>query len=344
MDRVTRRSKPPARPWRAVISRSSGHQRPPATQPPVRLHFLVPGISKCGTTTLCALLNQHPQLFLPNEQIRDRDPRSKYESMFFCRDDYQKWWHDYAALFTNAPDGSLLGEGSTLYTVTDHEVAARDRIVAHYPDIRMIFIVRDPIERIESSFQELHHSGWRFGAGCPHALDEALNRLPGLLEDTRYRRRIDTYAAKVASDRILVVFADELFDAPWTLARRCFEFLGVDPDVPLVDPSVHLNSGATKLFDTQEMRLMRRKLVRPRTAFPLSRVRLRTQDQFLVPLGLRKPFDGGPLHWPEARQLVVDELADDTARFLAAHGKALYFWPRFAAACRGEWLDGQAIP
>lgn len=32
------------------------------------LDFLVPGISKCGTTSLCALLNQHPHLFIPEEK------------------------------------------------------------------------------------------------------------------------------------------------------------------------------------------------------------------------------------------------------------------------------------
>lgn len=309
------------------------------------LDFLVPGMSKCGTTTLCALLNQHPQLFLPNERVRGPDRERKFESSFFCNDDYENRWSDYSALFAGAPAGSLLGEGSTFYSTHEHATRVRDRIVSHYPRIRLIFIVRDPIERIESSFRQMHSSGWRFGTQCPYALDEALRQLPGMLENTRYRRRIATYAAKVASDRILVIFADEMFDSPRTLARRCFDFLGVDPDVPLVDPSVHLNSGATKLFDTPEMRLMRLKRVRPETAFPLLRVRLETQDQFLAPLGLRKPFDGGPLHWPEAaRQLVVDELMDDTTRFLAAHGKALDFWPRFAAACRGDWLDGQAIP
>jgi len=31
----------------------------------IRIDFLIPGFSKCGTTTLCALLAQHPSIYMP---------------------------------------------------------------------------------------------------------------------------------------------------------------------------------------------------------------------------------------------------------------------------------------
>jgi hypothetical protein len=151
----------------------------------------------------------------------------------------------------------------------------------------------------------------------------------------------------MAEDRILVVFAEEMFAQPDAVRRRCFAFLGVDPDVALPDSRLHLNRGSHKLYDSAELREMRSLRLRPRTAEALARVLPDTQDQFLEKLGLRRPFSGGALCWPEAaRRHVVEALHDDIARFLAQHGKPFDYWPRFAAACRGDpgALDGERIP
>ncbi len=303
---------------------------------PVALSFMVPGISKCGTTTLCALLNQHPQLYLPQA------PRK--EPALFVLADYRSLWSTYRDLFDDAIPEALLGEGSTLYSVAEFEELARQRVLLHYPDIRLIFIVRDPIERIESSFRDLHNVEPRLGVNCPFDLHDALLTLPNLLADTRYRQRIANWRDHVAEEQVLVVFLEDLRRAPDQVAARCFAFLGVDPSVAIVDAGLHLNRGAMKLYDTEALRAMRTSRA---TGLPLSRVRPETQDQFLVKLGLRRRFDGGPLHWPEAaRELVVAALRDDVAWLLAHHRKPFDFWPRFAAACAGDRraLDGQRIP
>ena len=52
----------------------------------MRVDFIVPGFSKCGTTTLCFLLNQHPDIFLP---LREAD--------FFGTPGYAEHWDVYAA-------------------------------------------------------------------------------------------------------------------------------------------------------------------------------------------------------------------------------------------------------
>jgi len=31
----------------------------------MRLDFLIPGFAKCGNTTLCTLLGEHPEIFMP---------------------------------------------------------------------------------------------------------------------------------------------------------------------------------------------------------------------------------------------------------------------------------------
>jgi hypothetical protein len=66
----------------------------------VRIDFLVLGFGKCGTTTLCALLAQHPEIYIPAL----KEPR------YFSADDFEA--RDYCQHFVPAQEGQRLGEGS----------------------------------------------------------------------------------------------------------------------------------------------------------------------------------------------------------------------------------------
>lgn len=71
--------------------------------------FLVIGAAKSGTTYLCNLLGQHPQVFMC-------DPK---EPRYFGlpREEYEKKWGWYRSLFADIPDTVVAaGEGSQSYT------------------------------------------------------------------------------------------------------------------------------------------------------------------------------------------------------------------------------------
>ncbi len=69
-----------------------------------KLSLIVPGLSKCGTSTLCAMLAQHPQIAFSNPK----------EPLFFCNSDYENLWSYYFSVFPPPNDRLVFGEGSDL--------------------------------------------------------------------------------------------------------------------------------------------------------------------------------------------------------------------------------------
>ena len=108
-------------------------------------NFIVIGAPKCGTTTLCHLLAQHPQVFMCTPK----------EPAFFSREEiYQRGLAWYESLFEPGRDKKLRGEGTTGYTASLSDVVASSRIAQHLPDARLIYCVRHPIRRIESIWMD----------------------------------------------------------------------------------------------------------------------------------------------------------------------------------------------
>src|SRR5215207_2554839 len=92
------------------------------------------GAAKCGTTSLWLYLNQHPQIAFSIEK----------EPAFFVRDDYLDHLDWYESLFEEA---TVVGEASTLYTTFLVHVDVPARIHGMVPDAKLIYMVRDPVER-----------------------------------------------------------------------------------------------------------------------------------------------------------------------------------------------------
>jgi Sulfotransferase family len=122
------------------------------------LDFLVIGAAKAGTTSLHEYLRTHPELFLPEAK----------EQLFFTRDEaYEEGWDAFAAIaFHGAPEdlrwgmvtphylaGPVLWRSETVDegSAPAHMVTAR-RIAATFPDLKLIALLRDPVERAISSY------------------------------------------------------------------------------------------------------------------------------------------------------------------------------------------------
>jgi len=124
--------------------------------------FLVAGAPKSGTTALNAALSRHPGLFLspikePKFFLTDGPPPTKggpgdaltYREHIWQRDRYE-------ALFDAAPAGALRGESTPLYL---YDQAAMARIRQTIPAVKLIVIVRDPVERAHSNWTHLWSAG-----------------------------------------------------------------------------------------------------------------------------------------------------------------------------------------
>ncbi len=278
----------------------------------IKIDFLVPGFSKCGTTTLCAMLAQHPGIYIPELK----------EPWYFSSKDFPRKQADYIQHFSPALPGQLLGEGSVSYSDSTMEDVSIARIRDNNPGCRFIFIARNPLHRIESSYREMHHSGVKFGLNAPYGMAECLDVFPQMIVDSLYFERISKYVDAFGGEAILVLFLEDLRSQPQREMQRCFRHLGVDSSFRAVE-ELRLNEGSSKLYDT---RVLRRLRTWHWSGFKLAKLSPEAQDRVLRPLGLRRPFNK-PVHWDQrSLALVRERILPDSLRFLEAWGKPADFW------------------
>ncbi len=279
----------------------------------MQVDFIVPGYSKCGSTTLCALLDRHPQIHMG---------RTKECNYFSYNFEYGANW--YEDVFAERAPGQIVGDGSVGYATGEFAAVAAERILAHSPDVRLIFIARDPIRRLVSSYKEMHDSGWKFGVAADMDIAKTLQSLPNMIEDTRYWSLLDTFRDHFADDRLHFVFLDDLERDPASVLRGCLEFLGVDPDFPVPNVEERLNSASEKRYDSPLMRYIHRtpRLGRRWDMLPSS-FRIWLENTFR----LRRTFRG-PVVWPpETLSNVKATLAEESRSFLEHTGRPVSKWP-----------------
>ncbi len=287
----------------------------------MQLHFVVAGFSKCGTTSLCSMLNAHPNLFIP--------PRMK-EPQFFNRKDYLFFWNWYRNLFYTAPADALLGEGSTSYTGKEFASVSIRRIVKYFPDIKIIIIARDPVSRLESSYRQMHNNGTDWGIHCPFNIEEALIQLPNMLEDTNYYEILQIYLQHLSENQLLVLFQEDLKSHPDLVLKKCFDFFGVKSIAINHLKNKQLNLGENKYYDTAKLRDLQNIMLHPVTARASSQISVAVRDQFLPQLELRQPFGKDKIEWSKgARKCLVQALDEVPFKFLEKFGKDHSFWPRY---------------
>lgn len=224
--------------------------------------FFVIGSEKCGTTSLCATLEQHPDVFIT-------DPK---EPHFFSNEDhYGRGLEWYRTLFEPGKTAAARGEGSVTYSYTSRAEKVVQRIREHFPDSRFIFSVRDPIQRVQSIWRQGHSLGL-FDPKTPPA--EWISQQRDYLEtNSCYWERIRPFRETFGADAVRVVFLPDFNSDSGAVLEQLHGFLGVRP---MKTASV---STANRTRGTRDLPIIRRvkDLQVARRAFHLLPVRARTR-------------------------------------------------------------------
>jgi hypothetical protein len=175
--------------------------------------LVVIGGLKCGTTSLHHYLNLHPEIGMSRPK----------ELNFFVEELNWPLGRDwYASHFD--PGETVRGESSPHYTNRPRFDGVAERLAETAPDARLVYMVRDPIDRMLSHY--LHN----VGGGYDHRpLTEALaDPDTAYVDRGRYFFQLEPFIERFGKERIEIVSREELkADRAGTL-RRVFGFLGVD--------------------------------------------------------------------------------------------------------------------
>jgi hypothetical protein len=179
--------------------------------------FLIIGAMKAGTTSLYHYLRTHPQIYLPEEkEVRFFDPRHRW-------DRGADW---YARQFAPAPPTAIaLGEASTSYTKYPVVQGVPERIASVVPNIRLIYILRHPVDRMRSDY--LYRLSRRKER---HPIESAFADDSSYFDTSRYAMQIEQYLPHFSLDRFLFIDSRDLSNKRAETLRTIYAFLGVDED------------------------------------------------------------------------------------------------------------------
>jgi hypothetical protein len=225
------------------------------------LDFLVIGAMKCGTTSLWEHMRSHPGIFVPGTK----------EAPFFSSDaQYSRGLRAFLGEhFQAVPDGVKAGKVTPQYMMGSKDAAVSviaGRIAEALPDVRLIALLRDPVERAVSQHRHNLRKGYE-----NRSFDDVAELLlePAALHAARrvpkgtntyvtageYGRVLDTYLAFFPRDQLFVAFTDDLEQRPEWLLEEIFRFVEVDPHhrPPSLERRFH-KGGTTKRVSDEAAR------------------------------------------------------------------------------------------
>ena len=200
-----------------------------------KLDFIIIGAPKCGTTGLYYQLNRSEQVFMPPNK----------EMHFFENDDkYKKGFDWYNSFFEDGQNHDIIGEATPAYLRSEE---AANRIKEYNPNIKLIAILRDPIDRLNSNYWFDHNKG-----RVNKPIKETVDNDPSYIEKGFYGKQLEQYLELFPKENILVLLYEDLINQPEQLYSRIFSFLKIDPyklDVKTnVNKSRNVKSGFMKKF------------------------------------------------------------------------------------------------
>lgn len=206
--------------------------------------FVIAGAPKAGTTALHAALATHPGLYLspvkePKYYLTDgrRPPRSRQRGPGDAHSAGEWVWRreQYLGLFAAAPEDAVRGESTPFYL---YDRAAHARLAADVPDVKVVVVVRDPVDRAWSNWVHLRADGLESEADFLTAVRLEERRVAGGWAPFWHYRGLGGYGGQlrdlyrhVPRERVFLLRYRQLVDSPRETLDRVSDFLGVAPGV-----------------------------------------------------------------------------------------------------------------
>jgi len=229
--------------------------------------FLGIGVPRGGTTWLHTLLTSHPDVYMPTR---------RKEVRFFDR--YYElglgWYETFFCPPEQADRYQAIGEISPQYYECEE---CPERIFATLPEIKMIIMLRHPVNRAYSNYGFSVQRGNYRGS-----FEDFLATRPGMLEKGFYSRYLKQYLRYFDRTQILALLFEEVFIDIFKTQKTIANFLDIDVDkFPSSVTSGKVNSSSIPKFQFLSSFVVK-------TGRQLRRRHLEPVVDFVMRLGLQR--------------------------------------------------------
>lgn len=200
-----------------------------------KLDFILGGVQKSGTTALSRYLEDLPGVHLQSTEIH------------FFDDEVGVDWSapDYGAYHrrVGGSDQVLRGDSTPIYLYWPNSL---ERIRAYAPDIRLVFIFRDPIERAWSQWRmeyarglETQSFAWCVRQGrerLAYSETPGFHRVRSYVERGFYGSQVEHLLGLFSPDQVLFLRSEDLEQEAGRVLTQVCDFIGAPAPVGPITP------------------------------------------------------------------------------------------------------------
>lgn len=202
----------------------------------LKIDFIGIGAAKSGTTWLADNLRNHPEIFIPekkeliyfNKMMPYKETTQNYR--------YGKpidWYHSF---FKNAGPNRIKGEFSPQYFTS---LEAVKKIYQYNPDIKLLVMLRNPVEVAFSSYFYFI----QIGEIKPISFNDAIKKYDWVLNSGCYFKYLKRYFEQFPGKSIKILLFDNVTKKPEVLYKEALDFLSLNEFYP---DSLYRTSNKTK--------------------------------------------------------------------------------------------------
>lgn len=171
--------------------------------------FVGIGVQRGGTSWLFQCFKEHPEIFMPGKEIH------------FFDQQYDKGINWYASLFDEEDDTLVKGEMTPDYLFHKEAIV---KLHSHYPNVKLILILRDPFDRAYSAVGLLRSHG-RYK---DMSFSEIINKDKWIIEQSLYFNQLRHLFSLFPKEQIKIYFFEDIAKRPLWLLQDVFEFIGAE--------------------------------------------------------------------------------------------------------------------
>jgi hypothetical protein len=221
---------------------------------------IVLGVQKCGTTTLANWLAQHPGVSFCSQKEPDFFSKNK---------DWQEKLAEYHQLYSSNHEEKskkLWVEASTSYSWFLEFPEVANRLFEYNPNLKFIYIVREPISRIVSHYKHNFLKGHTRKVFSKAVIEE-----PEFLAHSSYETQIRPFLKKFKLENFLFLQFEDLVNMEAEVLNRILNFL----DLESVSTKEEIDMSARNKTDSLKKVSPLKKYIAPFFRFVPLRLRLR---------------------------------------------------------------------